>query len=520
MIARISSKSWGDRQIILALTLAALFLFCLNLGNVPLRDWDEGTRGLIAREIYRTGNWLHPTEFGEPYLLKPPLMDWLMAVFYRLGGVNEWTSRLPGAIATALGIPLLYCLGKELFQSRPPALYSALIYLTLLPVVRHGRLAMLDGLVMTGMIFSLWCLLRSRHQPMWVIGFGLGLGVIAFVKGLLMLPIAVIALLFIIWDRRWQVFRNIYLWLGLGIGFSPVMFWYGAQIQYYGDQFIQVHFLDQGLNRVADTVESHQQPPWFYLLEIIKYTAPWLFFLPQSYFYSWQQRPTAPHKLILTGSLFYLGLISTMGTKLPWYVMPVYPFIALALGSYFATGWQPQPHQKLRLHWLFYTLAIATLGGTIYFYFSDPQLPLIIMVVVVSIMFALAGWHWRWQHPNFIAILIIGSYCSLSFLFISQSWLWEINEAFPVKPIGEIIRTATPANSEIFTTFSYRRPSLDFYGDRPVRPTPLETLQPGQYWLIDQEIRQFKSEVQQVLMMTARILHSECDSQAIFLVDY
>jgi hypothetical protein len=32
--------------------------------------------------------------------------------------------------------------------------------------------------------------------------------------------------------------------------------------------------------------------------------------------------------------------------------------------------------------------------------------------------------------------------------------------------------------------------------------------------------RQFKSEVQQVLMMTARILHSECDSQAIFLVDY
>jgi hypothetical protein len=33
-------------------------------------------------------------------------------------------------------------------------------------------------------------------------------------------------------------------------------------------------------------------------------------------------------------------------------------------------------------------------------------------------------------------------------------------------------------------------------------------------------VRQFKSEVQQVLMMTARILHSECDSQAIFLVDY
>lgn len=484
----ITRRSWGDRQILLGLTLAALVLFCLNLGGVPLRDWDEGTRGLIAREIYRTGNWLHPTEFGEPYLLKPPLMDWLMAFAYDLGGVNEWTSRLPGAIATALGIPLLYCLGQELFQARQPALYSALIYLTLLPVVRHGRLAMLDGLVMSGMILSLWCLLRARRQPIWGLGCGVGLGVIAFTKGLLMLPIAAIACLFILWDRHWQTLKNPYLWCGIGIGLLPTLLWYHGQIQYYGDRFIQTHFLNQGLKRVADTVESHQQPPWFYLLEIIKYTAPWLFFLPQSYWHSWQNRPASAHKLILAGSLFYLGLISTMGTKLPWYVMPIYPFIALALGFYFFSGWQPRSNSFFPLHWLFYGLAIAILSSIIYFYLYDPQLSLMVMAVVVSLTFALAGWHWHWQHPNFITVLIIGSYFSLSLLFLSQSWLWELNEAFPVQPIGDIIRATTPRDSKILTTFSYRRPSLDFYGDRPVRPTPLNTIADHQYWLIDQEI--------------------------------
>lgn len=478
-------KSFGDRPIILFLTVAALFLFCLNLGDVPLRDWDEGTRALVAREIYRTGNWLYPTQFGQPYLLKTPLMDWLMAWSYHLGGVNEWASRLPGAIATALGVPLLYCLGRELFERRSPALYSALIYLTLLPVVRHGRLAMLDGLVMTGLIFSLWCLVRSARQKIWGLGFGAGLGMIALAKGLLVLPLGAIALFFVLWDRRWSVFQNVYIWLGLGLGFLPISLWYLAQIRHYGSTFIDVHFLAQGINRVAETVESHQQPPWFYAIEIIKYTAPWLFFLPQSYLYLWSHRQKSAGKLIVTGSLFYFGLISAMGTKLPWYVMPLYPFVALAIGYYFAEGWQAKTSKARPLAWLFYTVAIAALGGTVYFYLSDPQLPLVLMAIAVSAMFALGGWYWRGQHKNFVYVLVVGMYCTLSLLFCSQSWLWEINEAFPVKPIAALVREKTPDNAPVFTTFGYSRPSLDFYGDRQVFPAPLGTAKANQYWLID-----------------------------------
>ncbi|MGB2926127.1 MAG: glycosyltransferase family 39 protein [Limnothrix sp.] len=484
----LGGKSLGDRPIILFLTVAALFLFCLNLGNVPLRDWDEGTRALVAREIYRTGNWLYPTQFGQPYVLKTPLMDWLMALSYHLGGVNEWTSRLPGAVSTAFGVPLLYCLGRELFQQRRAALYSALIYLTLLPVVRHGRLAMLDGLVMTGLIFSLWCLLLSSSQKIWGFGFGLGLGVVALTKGLLVLPLGAIALFFVLWDRRWSVFKNPYIWLGLVIGLLPVSLWYAAQIRHYGSTFIDVHFLAQGVDRVSGAVESHQQPPWFYLLEILKYAAPWLFFLPQSYRYLWSQRPTTAGKLVLTGSLFYFGLISAMGTKLPWYIMPLYPFVALALGLYFATGLYQQKDDFGVLKFLFYGLAIATFFGTIYFYFSDPQLPLILMAIIISLMFALAAWHLQWRHRNFVAVLIIGMYGTLSLLFCSQSWLWEINEAFPVKPIAALVREKTPDNAPVFTTFGYSRPSLNFYGDRQIKPAPLKKIAVDQYWLINPEL--------------------------------
>lgn len=101
-------------------------------------------------------------------------------------------------------------------------------------------------------------------------------------------------------------------------------------------------------------------------------------------------------------------------------------------------------------------------------------------------MFAVTTW--LWPRPQALYILVGGMYCGLALLFCSQAWVWEINEAFPVKPIAAIIRAETPADAIIFTTFDYSRPSLDFYGDRPVRPQPLEAPVGEQYWLIHQDL--------------------------------
>ncbi|MEM8805812.1 MAG: phospholipid carrier-dependent glycosyltransferase, partial [Cyanobacteria bacterium P01_G01_bin.38] len=59
------------------LAIASLTLYLWRLGQVPLRDWDEGTIAMVAREMLRSGEWLHPTLYGGPYLNKPPLVEWL-----------------------------------------------------------------------------------------------------------------------------------------------------------------------------------------------------------------------------------------------------------------------------------------------------------------------------------------------------------------------------------------------------------------------------------------------------------
>ena len=165
-------RSLTEAQWLLGFFVAALVLWGICLGDLPLRDWDEGIRALVAREIYRTGNWLYPTLQGSPYLLKPPLMDWLIALSYSVGGVQESTTRLPGALFTACGVPLLYLVAREIFSQRLPAVFAACVYLTLLPVVRHGRLAMLDGMAVSFFLLLLLCLLKCRQNRRWAVGVG------------------------------------------------------------------------------------------------------------------------------------------------------------------------------------------------------------------------------------------------------------------------------------------------------------------------------------------------------------
>ena len=264
-----SNRSLTDTQWLLGLSVAAIILWGIFLGDVPLRDWDEGTRALIAREIYRTGNWIYPTLGGQPYLLKPPLMDWLIALSYKIAGVHEFSTRFPGAFFSACGVPLLYLVGREVFKERLPAVFAAGVYLTLLPVVRHGRLAMLDGMAVSFFLLLLFCLLKSRQDRRWAVGVGFGLGLISFTKGLLVLPLGAIALAFLLANQQFYLLGSPYLWIGIILGNLPMLAWYFAQWQHYGASFLQVHFQSQGVERISQGVEGHAQPPWYYLLELL-----------------------------------------------------------------------------------------------------------------------------------------------------------------------------------------------------------------------------------------------------------
>lgn len=519
MFDKMFAKKNSNLLLTLGLLLAAVLLFSINLGTLPLRDWDEGIVAQVAREISRENwHWLYPTINDTPYLNKPPLIHWLISLSYRIGGVSELTARLPPALLTAFSVPLVYGIGRELFRQRTPAIFTALVYLTLLPVVRHGRLAMLDGAVVCFFVLMIWCVLRSRHNLRYALAVGISFGLLSLTKGIILsFLLGAIAFLFLWWDTP-RLLRSKYFWSGILLGMMPVFLWYAAQFFYYGWEFLHANFFHQSLRRIWEPVGSHEGPIWYYLLEIIEYSWPWqLFWLPGLYL-SWKNRNLSWGKLVLVWSGVYLLAISLMNTKLPWYVLPIYPSLALAVGSYLTEIWHQFPvdlgyfrfptYQYLQTqgdnvkyphgiptiyHRLIVALfaLLALVAWVACFYLSGlfnigaenlvkPNLQLQLISVAVALTMTIATILLRQQDRQFLLILVWGTYISLLLFVNSPYWSWELKEDYPVKPVGEMIQKYTPPGQVVYSFDTRDRPSLNFYSDRLIKRVGPEKMQ--QQW--------------------------------------
>ncbi|MBE9045044.1 glycosyltransferase family 39 protein [Pleurocapsales cyanobacterium LEGE 10410] len=474
----------SDRLCLLGLLVAAVLLYTSNLGELPLRDWDEGIVAGVARNIWRSSpesqTWLYPTiNYDAPYWNKPPLIHGLVALTYSLFGISEWSTRIVPAVLSACCVPLLYLIGREVFATRLPALFSALVYLTLLPVARHGRVAMLDGAVTCWFCLAVWCLLRGRKYPRWLLGTGLGIGLICLTKGMMMgVLLGGIIIIFVGWDSP-RLLLSSYLWSGVVLGLLPAIAWYGLQYLHYGRQFLGTSFGQQTFQRIWKPISSIYAPPWYYLLEIAKYSLPWLIFLPHGVKLALRQRHHSWGKLALVWSGVYLLAVSLMVTKLPWYIIPIYPGLSLLVGAGLATAWSKQQFGYYQKICLSLVALVCWMGGA-YYAVVERQLDLgsILLLVAVSLSLA-AVLLWR-QSRYFIPVIVAGFYLSLWLLFNSNYWLWELNEAFPVKPVAEIIKQQTPPRQIIYTSYPHLRPALEFYSDRVIVPRSNAELQ--QHW--------------------------------------
>jgi 4-amino-4-deoxy-L-arabinose transferase-like glycosyltransferase len=483
-----------DRFWLWILFFAAIFLYTFNLGELPLRDWDEGIVATVAREIWRSHpenyTWLYPQNIdGSPYWNKPPLIHNLIALSYFFWGVSEWSTRLIPSIISALSIPLLYLIGREIFTTKKEALLSALVYLTLIPVVRHNRLAMLDGVVTSEFCLAIWCLLKlyyhwqlsisnkSKHQQFYILGVGLCCGLLSLTKGVaIAFLVGLIILLFIITNLK--IFTPLFSWLNLSLfllGVSPALVWYGLQYDRYGAEFIAYNLGTQSFNRVIKAVENNTNPIWYYLLELLKYSCPWLIFLPGGIKLALQQWHQIWAKLSLIWLGVYLLAISLMTTKLPWYIIPLYPAIALLVGVKLNRIIELSTKDKLQpkiyqISFIFLVILFWLL--TIYYtFFLHPQdTALLLIAATLAITFTVATSLIRHKSDYFIATLIIGLYIALLTFLTSPHAIWELAEAYPVKPVAKLIRDNTPAKTTIYTSYPYFRPALNFYSDRLVVP--------------------------------------------------
>jgi 4-amino-4-deoxy-L-arabinose transferase-like glycosyltransferase len=348
------SLGWSGWVIIL--WLASLVLLLWNIGNLPLRDWDESLVARVALEMSERP-WLQnliPTMWHQPYLNKPPFLHGLIAAVIALWRTvlpgaalisppPEWLVRLVPALLSSLVVPLVALIQARLRPGdRMAAVASASVALTLLPLMRHGRLAMLDGTLISAMTLQWWALLSIARQPsaadlrLWGLLAGLGTSVILLLKAPVAIPLLVGSCVLLALEMRWTLglWKRLLSWIGAGI--LPGLLWHAWHGWVRGEAALHM-WGAQGFARVISTVQRHDLPVLVPLKQVIRGGWPWLALWPFAIFLAWQQRRSRWGYWILGLTLLTACLVLPLRTQLPWYSHLLWPSFVLAVSPLFAS---------------------------------------------------------------------------------------------------------------------------------------------------------------------------------------
>jgi 4-amino-4-deoxy-L-arabinose transferase-like glycosyltransferase len=181
----------GRRTLGVKMSRAPAFAFTLlcwaaiylpGLGSLEIKG-EEGRRILPAVTMLETGDYLVPQVGSEPYLRKPPLVNWLVAASFKLIGLrNEWTARLPSVLCV-LAVALAFLTVARPALGPNGSFCAALIWLANFGIIEKGRLIEIEALYVSLFALALICWLSwwQQRRSTWLtwlvpwifLGFGL-----------------------------------------------------------------------------------------------------------------------------------------------------------------------------------------------------------------------------------------------------------------------------------------------------------------------------------------------------------
>jgi len=323
-----------------ALLLLCLILYLPGLTTIPPIDRDEPRYAQASRQMIETGDYVQIRFMEQARNKKPIGIYWLQAGFANLAGRPDaiWPYRLATVLGSTLAVLALFGFAKKFLPMRTAFFGAAfLAACPLLTYVSHG--AITDTVLMATVVISQGCLARIYfgHQPgktaplRYALGFWLALSAGILIKGPIAPMIALLTILVVsIREKGTKWTQGIRLLPGLLIVFLCILPWLVAIQKATDGAFLRQAFGRDFLPKLYAGQESHGGMPGLYLL--MTPLMLWPVFLPV-----WQGLLNA--KKLVTDPLITLFLFAWLvpawlvfecaATKLPHYVLPAYPVLAL-----------------------------------------------------------------------------------------------------------------------------------------------------------------------------------------------
>ncbi len=318
-----------DYFIVIALAAVCYLMFFHELDGIGFLGPDEPRYAAVARGMYETGDYITPRLHGETWFEKPPLLYWFAALGFALFGVGETGARFPSAMCATLSVFLIYWCGRRLF-SRGIAFGGALILASSAGFFAMARASSTDmplTAALTGALvfFVLGMDAEEAARRWYFYGFYAALGVGVLAKGPVAILLPALALvLFLLWRGGHGEWKRWYP-KGILVTLLVALPWYVAVTWVNGREFIDVFIINQNLQRFTSDIHGHQEPFYFFMPVLLLMMFPWTFLLIPAL----RRRFSRSEQLILVWAVAPFVFFSLSGSKLPAYILPMAPPIAL-----------------------------------------------------------------------------------------------------------------------------------------------------------------------------------------------
>jgi 4-amino-4-deoxy-L-arabinose transferase-like glycosyltransferase len=312
------------------------FLLFFRLGQASLNDWDEAIYADIARTMARDGHWMTMRWMGHLWFEKPPLLMWCMATSFKIFGTTEFAARLFPALC-GLGLILLMPWFGKLLRNYWIGMAAGVMLLLTNEVLFRSRFGTMDIPLTFFLFLAFYAFLKLEpdHPRYWLL-VGAALGLAYLVKGAAAGVGPMVMAIAIVLDGRDRIKRTLrssYFWGGVGITLALILPWHLIMQVRYGKEFWDTYLGYQVLTRMTALVNAYYHGGrFFYYTDLQANFYPWFFpallAMPVALRDAFRERsPVARLLLLVVGVVF--ATYTFVHTKNPWYVVPLYPALAL-----------------------------------------------------------------------------------------------------------------------------------------------------------------------------------------------
>ncbi|MDZ4774333.1 MAG: glycosyltransferase family 39 protein [Planctomycetota bacterium] len=479
----------GDSRVTWIALLATLAIFAYAsfiTSRSTLFDRDEPRFAEAAVEMIATGNALYPTFDFELRPDKPILVYWLMAGAIKMFGATAWAARFFSPVCLALACWLVFRIGKRLFDAK-----AGLIAMGLLAV---SPLALMEGVVATTDALLLLCMtlvlsnfvafVLDGPSALRYAGIALGTAAGLLTKGPVALAVVALSIAFTSWflraERTPTRRDSLRVWLALIAALVVFLAWgIPANLATNGEyaaRGLGHHVVD----RSTEALEGHGGNyflwlPFYVPIAVIGFL-PGLLFLPAACAAFLGQRiaNVRTRALILGWIVPCVVLMTLVPTKLPHYILPVFPALSLAAAAVVGALERDQLSDRERAWassgtWIFGAVAIvlaAALGLVPYFQNVDGLLtPSLVMAGALGVTALVAmRMHRRGRHAIAAYVVIFG--CAATWMLGAVLALPIVERTKVAPDIAAAIRSGVPESVTV-ARWKFSEPSLDFYLGRP-----------------------------------------------------